>query len=55
MTITAAACAALGGAVDLFDDRYPDDKVVHFAAVERAEFLTKVKAGKFDGPYHQDL
>ena len=49
MTITAAACPAHPGAVDLLDDRYPGDEVLHFSAAEWVEFLAAVKGGKFDG------
>ncbi len=54
MTVVAVACGAQGGAVDLFDDRYPRGEVLHFSAAEWAEFLAGVKAGRFDSPAHPD-
>lgn len=48
MTVVAAVCGARHGAVDLLDDRYPHDEVLHFSVTEWAEFLAAVKAGKFD-------
>ncbi len=54
MTVVAVACGAHQGAVDLLDDRYPHDDVLHFSAAEWAEFLAEVKAGKFDGVAHRD-
>jgi hypothetical protein len=40
--------------VDLLDDRYPHDDVLHFSAAEWAKFLAEVKAGKLDGVAHRD-
>jgi hypothetical protein len=54
MTVVAVACGAHHGAVDLLDDRYPGDEVLHFSAAEWAEFLAEVKAGKFDSVAHPD-
>jgi hypothetical protein len=54
MTVVAVACGARHGAVDLLDDRYPRDEVLHFSAAEWAEFLAEVKAGKFDSAAHPD-
>lgn len=54
MTVVAAACGAQHGAMDLLDDRYPHDEVLHFSAAEWAEFLAEVKAGKFDSMGHAD-
>lgn len=54
MTVVAVACRSHDGAVDLLDDRYPHDEVLHFSAAEWVEFLAEVKAGKFDSVAHPD-